>query len=256
MSTPIKAPVWKGSQDLFEQPGYPRWSVDGNGTRIERRYEGPYEKVQAELSSGRAARGKIMPDLGAGAANFPIKTINYFPDEGGSGILSITLDNYSGPAKTFLDGKEGEPSYEEEWVELEKHVSTHPYLSELSDEDIAETVAAAENNEDFGALSASGSEEAAWLYKEVKSGRESYTLYVPVIRATTPYSILPPKGRAGQIEDPPSEAKAPDGWAWRKTAHRRMDPGQNSRYELVEEWTGAEEWDDIRYGPGSGLPGA
>lgn len=246
MPVPIKTPVWKGNKDLIEQPGSPDWQFDVIGTRILRRYEGPYAKIKAEIDAGRIARGAVMADLGDGYVNYPIKSFRFVATgEGDVGRLTITLDNYSAGAGTVGTNR-GESTYEEDWQVLEKPIESHPRYASLLDSALDTIREAIENNESLPASSGEGAALAEELYKKLLRGQTSYTLYNPVIRITTPYSAKPPKGEAGNLVEAPKDA--PSGWKWRRTAYRRVRPGQNSDWDLVEEITGADEWDLEIYG--------
>ena len=133
---------------------------------------------------------------------------------------------------------------EEDWVVIDKPIETSPLFDDLSDAEIQSLNKAIAENE-TPTIGFAEDSTMHKLYKRLLRGQTSYTLYAPLVRKTTPYDTKPPEGDAGSITDAPSGA--PTSWKWRKTAYRRVRPGQNSAWDLVEEWTGADEWDDEVY---------
>ena len=245
MATTQKTPVWKGTKEIAEQPGYPRIKVDSNGTSITRRYEGAFEKIQAEITSARIATGKAMPNLGAGYSSVRIRTFESWPAEGDSGVLIVQMDDFADGGSSSSGSTVGAASYEDDWVVLEKSIERHPRYADVSDADII-IIREAVENPVSGQSPFLTDTAAIELYTKLLRGQDSYTLYSPIVRSTTPYDGPPPQGKAGQLENPPGNA--PADWDWRKTAYRRQKPGSQSAWDLVEEWTGADQWDPDIYG--------
>lgn len=246
MTTKQKTPIWKGSTEIFEQPGYPLWQTSSEGTEIERRFEGPYEKILAEVDSGRIVRGTSMTDLGANASNYVIDRFRFYPEEGASGVLVVILNDYVNNDDDGGNGS-GNETTEVEWVQLEKSISEHPAFTDALTEDaIATIIKAAENNEALPATNGQGETATLALYNRVRAGVTSYIVYAPVIRRTSALTSAPSSSNAGGRENPPGGLVSGD-WEWLKTADRVVSPGQNSDYEQIEEWTGADVWDPVLY---------
>jgi len=242
MATTQKTPVWKGTKEIAEQPGYPRIKVDSNGTSITRRYEGAFEKIQAEITSARIATGKAMPNLGAGYSSVRIRTFESWPAEGDSGVLIVQMDDYS----TSTGGEDDDvdnSTLEIDWVQLEKSITEHPYYADITDSQW-EQIKDAVNDKDAPKEWEDGS-KAEGAYNRLKRGVEGYLVFAPVVRRTTPLKLAPTTQTAGTREDPP---ESPSGdWEFLKTADRLVSPGQSSPFDRVEEWTGADAWDPILY---------
>jgi hypothetical protein len=73
-------------------------------------------------------------------------------------------------------------------------------------------------------------------------GLESYEDFAPVARKVTAYAGGPPSStQAGDKNTPTGIPGLPSGWEWRKSADRSMRAGGQTRWERVEEWTGAQK---------------
>ena len=238
-------PNWKGSTAIIEMPGSPDWRIRGEGTRIQRRFEGPYTAIKSAVDAGTYDLGETMSDIGD---DYPIKDVRFFQTgEGGVGELSITLDDFTTLPNDATPGGEDNSKIEFESVQLEKSITEHPFFADtLSADAINTIVQAAEAGEPLPDFSSSGGQtKATGLYNRLRAGVESYIVFAPLVRKTTPLGAKPDDLEAGIREDPPEE---PGGtWQYLKTADRAVSPGQDSAWDRIEEWTGADVWDPILY---------
>lgn len=228
--------IWRGSRDLHELPDSPQRSRDRDGLTITRVFTGPYQDLVDN-----------EPEVDAAMEGFPtgilVRNVTTVPLEAGPdgpGRMTVIADDKSGT--TEVGSLNPEPTYETEWVQLEKSIKSHPYFEALTTDEINAVEAAIEERTSY-----SGSELAESYYAKLLRGQENYLLFSPVIRATTALTSKPSNTSAGGRETPPSAAAVPDGYEWLKTASRAVTPGQDSKWELVEEWTAADEWDDDIY---------
>ena len=239
-----KEPVWKGSKALTEIPGSPDWNIDENGTSVTLQYEGPYDLIKLDIDAGKIDYGKTVTGLNEKLLIKKIRLV--LTGEGDVGRLTLRLDDYTPGAGTVSIGERAGATYEDDWIELEKAIETHPRYEDLSDSEIRDVKKAIDEGTIYN-----GTALAVELYEKLLRGQTAYTLYAPVIRVTTPYEVAPPNGKAGAIEEPPGDIH-PEDWEWRKTAYRRVKPGSLGAWDLVEEWTGAESIDEDIYGDQNG----
>jgi hypothetical protein len=83
-------------------------------------------------------------------------------------------------------------------------------------------------------------------------GEESYRLYAPVVRQTSESIDPPTTNPCGIVETPPTDAHAPSGYVWQRSAQRLTRTGPHGKYHLQIEWQGAERIDTDIYGGSSG----
>lgn len=241
-------PLWSGTTAVVQTVGAPQWSFTGSRVEVTLRYVGPYLTVLAS----RPSPGQSLAGFDS---NFVIDKVEIDRAEGGRGLMTLTMVNESPEYTGFAAPPD--PTYEIEWVQLEKKLSAHrryttsgAVLTSADWSEIAEwesaTTASAKDTA-YAALSTSGLDYA----NKIRKGIESFIIFSPVARKTS-YSYSPPTTTAaGLIQTPTGfpglPTKTPTDWVWLKTADRAMRTGRNSRWDRTEEWTGADSWDTDLY---------
>lgn len=160
---------------------------------------------------------------------------NLAPAEADTGILTIT---YETPPPASGGGNQIEPPIiEVDWVELRKKLEDHTRYSGLAPADIAKAKAWADDP-----TKPKPTGTAAELADKLAKGQTEYSMAVPVIRRTTYSPTSLNSGGAWFRSAPPAGAGS---WQYLKTADRVSKQG--TKYQRVEEWTGAKEWDPAIY---------
>ncbi len=231
-----------------KKPGYPQYSNSEKAFRTTIEYVGSQSTLESAIPSNNTAWGEyagivvsseLTPLPGTDQAELTVVTEFVFDSGDGS---------ESGTAQ--------EVSYEVEWVMFQRSLFEHPEFAvggggtyELDAEDIA-AIDAWENSppsikkEFYYEENNSGKPLSANARKFAEGrnlGQESWEDYAPVIRVTTRYvNGLPATSDAGLIDSsPPDFSGRPSGYEWRKSADRSVKSGGQSRWDRVEEWTGA-----------------
>lgn len=171
-----------------------------------------------------------------------VKGTQLEPTEADQGKLTITRE-------AQLTGEAAQPheiTTEVIWQELRQHISLNPYYDDLSETDKATIIAAArDGNPSPTEGEVTGDETMILkLYNGVKSGQDSWSAGVPLVRRTTAKVGGNIGGGAAWFrENPPITV---DGeWEWLKTADERRRVGTS--FSQVEEWTAATTWDTDYY---------
>jgi len=255
---------WRGSRDLTETPESGEFSFKNNESTGIVILEGPYETCL----KNRPLRGSEIK----GYAGFIVDTVGLKRKAGSIGTLTITLS--ADPEAPVAQDIRPEVKHEVEWVQIEKALITHPrYVYEGATQGPKELDLEARvaikfwedcpnarlkaafkyfedpnkiKEEDAKTLTANAQDYATKILK----GEDSYIIFIPVCRRTTTTMNEPVTSKAGHREDPPS-GKFPkaliDAWKWLKTADRLSQSGKSSKWEQIEEWTGANLWDTDLY---------
>jgi hypothetical protein len=107
-------PIWIGSQEVIETPTSPRLERDATRFSVTRIYEGPYD----ECVGTQPTQGQAFADLPAACL-----VVNAYVESlpGGKGRLTVKAET-SGPSETTPYA----PTYENEWVEVDKNIEEHP----------------------------------------------------------------------------------------------------------------------------------
>ncbi len=136
-------------------------------------------------------------------------------------------------------------------TQIEREIEMHPRYrpgAGGAKEQTAESLAAIErkledeNSETFEAGSA-----AEELYTKRRRGQRTYILFAPVVTQRTGSPTKPKTFGGGKIENPPDTPSGTSDYAWLKTDDRIIYPGEIDVWDRVEEWTGAEYWDEETY---------
>lgn len=183
------------------------------------------------------------------------------PSKGGMAKLTVTVRDSSKSTYTDNDG-DREIVYEVEMAQLEKPILSHPdfapYVDQIelwraSDPVTRAALKYKDASGDVVDLNGAALDAAQLILK----GVESYLVFAPVLRRTTRDPRRPRKAfsgigaRAGKIVTPPSRltGMVAGAWMWLKTADRAQQASGGGS-ERVEEWTGADEWDNKLYKDG------
>lgn len=228
----MSTPVWKGSDEIQEEPGSPHEIITADGRRMTRRYRGPYTKLQSE-----------RPLIDTVIDGLPVTQIDIIREQAGSGRMIVELAAID-PVR--------EPTFEIEWVSLEKPLLTAPFFADLTDGDkdaIAEWESAASAADRATALAALSGRTLALQYIDKRlKGVDAYFIPAPCARRTSYTSARPSSTRCGKRETPSGFPGLPPGYDWLKTSDRAFRVGKWGLWERIEEWTGADEWDQDIYG--------
>lgn len=205
-----------------------------------RRFRGPIQTLRA----GRPTAGSTMSDIDDA---YRVSRVEIIADKGGSGRMIVYLSTLITSA---AGGGGNDTTHEVEWVNIEKPLIAAPYFRSgggaaltQADHEAIETWQADRSTSNYSALSTN-----AKLYaNRILAGIESFLLASPVARRTTRSSDKPSSSVCGRRQTPPNFPGLPSGYVWLKTADRAIKPGNDSPWERIEEWTGADLWDTNLY---------
>lgn len=232
-----------GQRGIIERPNSPEIVGNREGTRVTLIFDGPFEAL-------RSSRPDVNDTVDGFDDAIKVREYRIVPLRAGKeafGRMTVRADDLGGDSLTSSSGG-GEPRYELEWAQIERPIAEHPaFRDALSESAINTVVTAAQDDEPLPPASGDGADAAEALYNRLRRGVESYLVFHPIVRVTTPFSQRPQNAEAGGREDPPSDAQAPSGYEYLKTSARIAGPTQDSEWELVEEWTGADFWDPVLY---------
>ncbi len=250
--------------------GYPKETESASGYRIDLEFQGP----MSILRPAKPALGTVSWEGYTGeVTDSVLEPLEGCPEEG---LLRVTTQqNYSG-ANGNIIGTAQETTYEIEWVPVSKNVFEHPEFRrsggsiEINDSKVMEVMAwrdetdlvqkklfkywVRDSNNNPVSLSSvltGGQLTLAYLFLR---GVEFYDVYAPVVRKTTTYSGgVPDVVEAGFKDTPTGFPRLPrikrivsgsavySDYEWLKTADRGVRTNRQSRWNRVEEWTGAEK---------------
>lgn len=242
----MSTPIIKGSSAVHLHSTTGRIQVADTTTRSIVR-QGRYADLEGRV-----------PDRGSHFDGGTVVSADLQRTKGGMGLLTVTVRDSSSSQYIDTDG-DREIVYEVEMAQLEKPILAHPdfspYVSQIEmwRGGDAATRAAFEYKDESGnnvALAGKALDAARLLLK----GVESYLVFSPVARRTTKDPRRPRKACSGvgkdcgKIVNPPSKltGMVAGSWKWLKTADRAVQ-ASNGGSERIEEWTGADEWDETLY---------
>lgn len=238
---------WKGSTNITETEGSPKYKFTNGGTTVTRMYTGP----MPVLISGRPLLGGFMVDTGNALLVEDIEIEALGAGKDGPGKMTVQLISIEPPDNRMTPFQ---PVYEIEWNMLERKLEQHPIYQStgekpLTDDDfdwIAVWESAStkvEKDKAYSSLSANGQN----LVDKKKRGEDSYRLYYPVARKTSQVGIFPAVGACGTVQHPPDFPQLPDGYVWLTSADRGTRTGRFGKWERQQEWDGADDWDEDLY---------
>lgn len=218
----------KINQGITKQRDVTSTSVSGDTvTRtITETWVGPYDILKKKQEA--VWRNVISTGLNPTAADGGQLTITREEK-----IVSQSANNSLPPATTEVI-----------WQELRLPIAQHPYFSTLTADQVRLIRAAAEGAEEEATLPPDAGPVGAKLYSLLAAGTTEYATGVPVVRRTSTRRAGNAGGGNAWIRGNPPVNVAGD-WDWLKTADERRKDGDT--FTLVEEWTGAKEWDTDLY---------
>ncbi len=245
----MSTPIIKGSSAVHLHSTTGRIQVADTTTRSVVR-QGRYDDLKGQV-----------PDRGSHFDGGTVVTADLQRTKGGMGLLTVTVRDSSSSRWIDTDG-DREIVYEVEMAQIEKPILAHTdfkaYAGQIemwraSAAGVRAALKYTNADGDDVALQGKALDAARLLLK----GVESYLVFPPVLRRTTKDPRRPRKafsgigGKCGQIVRPPTKltGMVAGSWKWLKTADRAQQASGGGS-ERVEEWTGADEWDETLYKDG------
>lgn len=241
----MPAPRWKGSSEMKESPDSPEYSQTKDGIVHTRTFHGSFTTLVANAP-------QRFQTMTGSPSSILVDTVRITKGKGGTATMVVTL--VSAPTSSPEDGSfpvTGVSTVEVEWVQTQKRLETHPrYLTggakHLTDADLdaIEDWKTASNSADRATKYSALSDNAKEFAGKLKRGTDSYVVYSPVIRITTPSRTRPETGKCG-FKSNPRYGLEIEGYEFLKTADRATKQGRT--WIEVEEWTGAVKVDTDLY---------
>lgn len=203
----------------------PTLSSSDGATKREEIWQGPYDLLAAkQLAVYRQAKSSMLTQ------------------DGPNGRLVLT---YETPASGDYQFPGGETITEVFWAELRKPVETHSAFATLTAASVLQIKKNVEQASGTGTPAPPSSDPTETkLWNLLAKGTTEYSVGVPVVRRTkTKMAGNQGGGSAWKRESPP--VSVPGKWEFMKTADERRRDGKT--YTQIEEWTGAETWDETLY---------
>lgn len=204
--------------------------------------KGPYDTLEDQVLNLR--RGMLIDGMALDTA-----TLSRQPGNVGKMILELVPDE----AFLSIPSSAERETIEIEMAQIERPLLTHSKISEEMGKNLGlwwsgtddKLKAAHEYIDDEGDKKTLTQDEQKWADKML-NGVESYLVFAPVITKTSIYESRPKTQKAGMIDTPPENV---DGYEYLKTADvvRQLS---RKEWERVEQWTGADEWDEDIYSTG------
>ncbi len=231
--------------------GFPKITEaeNGYGTTIE------YIGDHARLAAARPKTGLIWGEY-AGLVSRTTLT----PQETTESISELVVElefSYAQDKDPNQQGEQVSKIYEIEWVSVSRSMKEHPVFRSggeyaLTEDDHVD-IAGWENEadsvlkkefkyKDINDIETTLSDNAKKYAQVTTIISDQYEDFAPVVRVTTTYADgIPPRGSAGEKDNPPSFTGGPSGYEWRKSAERSVRSGKETRWDRVEEWIGADK---------------
>jgi hypothetical protein len=258
--------ITKGNITVRERPDSPEWDFGTQKVSCTRTFEGMY----ADLLAGRPLVGDEMD----GYQGLYIENVKIKRAVSGKATMTVVLqvdtvsqDQFPSPVQ---------PVYEIEWTQLEKPIEQHPVFKTLfpdpdgvieftPDQVTAltnfrawENAGDARTAQDAYNLLTTGAPGFQQLAQRKMRGQSTYLLFAPVARITTLARNVTQANQCGviftSIAGFPQLPQLTGGqsYIWLATADRSTRTGTSGKWQRVQEWTGADEWDGVLYAVGSG----
>lgn len=233
----------------YKKPGFPKTTNSEKSYQTVIEYVGP----ESTLASAEPATGTVW-----GTYDGIVTSSNLSPIEGTTQAELTVTTEYTYDGESGDTGTAREITFEVEWVMFTRPMVEHPVFrpggggaNQLTDDDIADiegwknepspsvkkNFAYYDEESDTTELL---SDAATVFAKGLNLGLENYEDFAPIIRKTTTYvGGLPGNSVAGLKDNPPNFSGVPSGYEWRKSADRAVRGAGQTRWERVEEWSGA-----------------
>jgi hypothetical protein len=240
---------WRGSKEL--KPGKADWDFSSSKTSVTTSYTGSYSNCLAHRPA-LAAEILAFPDLYVTSA----KVVEL---DAGAGRIDLVLEA-AVDSSTFSTEPLGEPTYENEWAEVQKPLETHPECGFLTaNRDKYKDGVQSEDGkqrtwEDWQSLTDNDYDSSpGWSLEQYKSlkerGVDSYVVFQPIVRRTTIHLARPVDlgAASGKRQTPPGAANFSriSDFEWLGGADRCTKSKRT--YTRTTEWQGAELWDELVY---------
>lgn len=243
----MSTPIVRGSSGVHKHYTTGRVSVAETVSRTIV-LQGPYDALNAMLP----ARKSYFEGL-------RVATAELVREKGGMGKLTVTGTRPRTGGGSTPDPDGNELVYEVEMAQLEKPLMSHPDFGAYADQIELWRNAEPAMRVQFKYFDADHQEaglngNALKAAQLILKGVESYLVFSPVCRRTTRSEDAAVDafgkigGNCGKKERPPAVllSLVAGQWQWLKTADRVQETSKGGS-ERVEEWTGADEWDDTLY---------
>lgn len=245
----MSRPIIIGSSSVHDHHTGGRITSEEKRTRIFA-LQGRYSDLEAQ-----------MPERGDRFRGYRVESSELVRAKGGMGLLTITCRRKAGGSSGNPSGNIDETVYEIEMAQLEKPLLSKPGWDGYAEQIEAWRGSGPAMRAAYKYTDAEGDEAellgpARTIAKLLMKGVESYLVFAPVVRVTRRSNEEPMDtsefrkiGKdCGKRCSPPSDPLSlVDGtWDWLKTADRCQEVAGGS-FERVEEWTGADEWDQDLY---------
>lgn len=240
---PKRTPRWKGTKQIVLQPGYPEFYTRGDGEGYRLAYRGPYLTLMAQ----KPAKGSQLQ----GYAGYYVEEVTVKPDGAGKegpGTMIVTVASVVAGGTT---SPADETKVSIESGRLEKSIYACPAYDSISKPDKLKLKKAIEAGEAVPGPTFPGpvAQPLQKLYDAIANGEESYVVAAPVVKITT-FSFTRPTaqrtGRGTRTAAKPHPA-APDGYVWLKTVDDINQEGGRGKWQRVQMWEAAEEWNTYHY---------
>ena len=245
-----RKPVWRGSKAIHLQPGYPEFLSRGDSEGFRFVWEGPYRTLLAQ----KPAKGaQINGYPGYYVDDILIKPREAGPD--GPGVMNVSVVGMGSGGTATPDAAVSDEVVEIDAGSLDKSILTHPRFAQIPEKEVARIRKAVEDKAEappeFDDIGASWIDEAYKLFALLSKNVETYMVSAPVVTITTTSITKPGVGKIGvgtRTADKP-HADAPDGYVWIKSGDRAIRQGAKGKWERIQSWMAADDWDITLYGP-------
>jgi hypothetical protein len=238
------ATIYKGNTSDQEQASSGRRTFRRGAKR-------QYVKVvRGRLQSVETNAPKVGDTVSIRGKSCVATGVDVQPERGGMATLTV-----SGVQKRH--GADAEITWEIEMAQIEKPLLSHPKYAECAAEVAAwrdgvdAVLHAAHKYIDEDGEEAELTGDALEAAEKIEKGVESYLVFAPVIRKVTKsddnLTVGLDLGKKVPAPTMPSSISVAGAWEWLKTKDNVTLDG-DLLATRIEEWTGADEWDEDLYG--------
>lgn len=257
--------VWRGHKNL--ERGKDSWDFQATKTSVSVSWHGPYAKCLSR-------HPKVSDSISGFDPELKVTSVKVVELDGEAGRIDAVLECGVAPQDSSSTAPLGEPTYENEWCELQKPIETHPRCGVLNPERPYWKDGVAKNDastggkqrtwEDWQELTSTEEDidgdyivqtgvTGGWTLDEYKSlkerGVESYVAFQPVIRRTTSHLARPLDlgDQSGKQSKPPAAANFSriEDYEWLGGPDRCTRNGRT--FTRTTEWQGAEKFSNLLY---------
>ena len=240
----------KGNTAVRERPDSPEWDWTNQKVTCTRTFEGLYADLFAQRPD--------IDDQMVGYEGLPVVNVKIKRAVSGKATMTVVLE---------VEVTDAEPQYEIDWAGVEKPIEQHPLFKSLFPDPsgtgnfTAAQVTAYNNyqaweNAADAATKASAYNQLSATFKKLAQkkmrGVTSYLVPAPVARITTLTLSVSAASPCGSVSNSvPDFPDLPTGYKWLSTADRSTRTGRWGKWQQVQEWTGADNWDSDIYSSSS-----